>query len=209
MNRGRALIAKRHAQFALVVLASAVALRSPIGDLAKLSFRNGLYSHVPFVPVLIACVLYAKRESLFSRVEYSPGAGLALAAMGALFSAASFLFARGLTPDDRLSLLTVSLLLVWAGAFTFAYGIHTLTKALYPVLLALFMIPLPDFPNDRLVRLLQRTGRLRLSGPSHPWVTGVARGECLPLSSDEHQDRRSMQRPSLARRAYHYERRSV
>lgn len=148
---------KRHLLFASAILVSIVIFWSPIKALTALSIRDDLYSHIPFMPVLIGCFFYAKRKAIFPHVGYSVRTGISVVAIGAVLSLACLALGISLARNDALCLLTISLLLVWTGVFVLFYGAGTLERASFPLLLALFMIPLPNFLNEAMVGALRRS----------------------------------------------------
>lgn len=147
---------RRHVLFGVAVLVSLALFRAPLTDLLGLSFRDGSYSHVPFMPVLAGCFFYWKRSSIFSDLRYSFLPGALCMGLG-LLSGFGLSHWVELTQSGRLSLSMCSVLLVWIGAFIACYGSLTFRKALFPFLLLLFVIPLPHSVSDTVVTLLRRS----------------------------------------------------
>ncbi|MBD3322459.1 MAG: hypothetical protein GF350_15260, partial [Chitinivibrionales bacterium] len=58
-------------------------------------------------------------------------------------------------PNDILSLITLSLIIIWSGMFLLLYGAGTFRKALFPATFLLFTIPVPLFVLLPYVRFLQ------------------------------------------------------
>lgn len=117
-----------------------------------------LYSHIGLIPVISAYFFYADRASIFTPARSSPVPGLLIAVCGvALYAAVSRLplFSGKNGPNDYLSLLYLSVFMAWCGGFVISYGTEALKKAAFPVLLLLFMVPLPGLVVEKLVLTLQ------------------------------------------------------
>ena len=63
--------------------------------------------------------------------------------------------ARAAGQEWLLSAETVSLVLIWVGAFTFFYGATTLRAAAFPMAFLLLMVPIPESILGRVINLLQ------------------------------------------------------
>jgi exosortase len=148
------MIAVRHVLFASSIFLSFVVFHSPLRDLLRLSSTDDLYSHIPFMPILIGAFFYGGRRSIFSRVRYSPAAGAASLGLG-------ILFARGLTYFSDFSqkgCLTpsiLSVLSVWVAVFICFYGFAAFRRALFPFALLLFVVPVPESLTRPVVLVLQ------------------------------------------------------
>jgi|WetSurMetagenome_2_1015567.scaffolds.fasta_scaffold25212_2 exosortase len=147
---------KRNILFILSILASLVAFYSPIRQLLGLSLHNELYSHIPLIPLMSGFFLFWSRKSIFSKVEYSFGAGATTIVTGALLGIAGFVGVTNHNQDDYLSLLTFSVWLTWIGSFILCYGFQSSKRASFPLLFLLFMIPLPSVVTQAAVQFLQR-----------------------------------------------------
>lgn len=147
---------RRHLFFGSALILSFAAFLSPLGQLARLSLSDELYSHIPLMPLVAGAFLYWKRDSIFSRIQYSPVAG-AMFVIPGISLGGLFAFSPELSLNDNLSAAVFSALLVWTGAFTWCYGFGTLKKAVFPLLLMIFIVPPPSSLVRPIVALLQAT----------------------------------------------------
>ena len=135
-----------------------ILFRLPLSDLLRGAIHNDQrYSHVFFIPLISACVVYFKRRSVFPEVRYCPSWGvpalaLALTLYWVLGKARLFP-----DPNDFLSCAVAALVLFWVAAFLLCYGVKALRAATFPLCFLLFMIPMPTFLLDTTVAALQRT----------------------------------------------------
>jgi exosortase len=152
-----AKITRRYALFLISILLLVIIFCVPLKELIELSSVNELYSHIPLMPLLSGYFFYFRRKSIFSEVEYSPGAGGTLTAAGcALYAVNYFTRVFDFNQNDRLSLVVLSGMVVLAGIFTLFYGVVSLRRAAFPLLLLLFAIPLPSQVAQEIIHLLQR-----------------------------------------------------
>lgn len=121
-----------------------VAYVQPLTDLIRRSMQSELNSYIPLVPFVSAYVFYLQRHELPSRYRSSIVGTVVLCVVGlALFVAATTLNAT-LSPNDRLSLITFSyVVLVSAGGFLFL-GSEWMAGAALPAAFLMFLVPLPD-----------------------------------------------------------------
>ena len=59
-------------------------------------------------------------------------------------------------PEYRLSLAMLGLVMFWAGGFVFCYGLRAFGSAAFPILLLLFMVPLPPAVLTAIIVFLQK-----------------------------------------------------
>ncbi|MGH9356954.1 MAG: exosortase/archaeosortase family protein [Terriglobia bacterium] len=146
---------RRDLYFALVVFFSSLACYAPLRTLLKLSIESETDSYVMLIPLLSIILIYLERKRIFVCSEYRLGKGtlVLLAGVGGLIAGGKHLF-----PIDKansLSLLILSLVLVWIGGFIGCYGTRAFKLAAFPLLFLFLMIPIPDFLLDKIVFALQ------------------------------------------------------
>ena len=96
-----------------------------------------------------------KRTTLFENPVYSYGAGAPLLAIAAVLFLAGRTQGAALNQNDYTSLITLSAIIFWVGTFIFLYGPAAFRAAMFPLLLLVFMIPIPSFLLDKAILLLQ------------------------------------------------------
>ncbi|MCK9417969.1 MAG: exosortase [Nitrospirae bacterium] len=127
----------------------------PLRELALTSWRNEYYTYIPFIPFISAYLIHDDRQNIFSRQEYSLIPGLALIGISGLLLYVVHAHASCAGSDDRLSITTFLLIMLWTGGFTLFYGIGTLKAAAFPLLFLLFAVPIPNIALEKAISLLQ------------------------------------------------------
>lgn len=127
----------------------------PLYRLALISLRNPMYSHALLIPWVSLYIFWADRKSIFSKTAYSLYSGAGLMAISLLLVLYQKYQLGSLSQIDTLSLL-ISCLVIWIiGGFLLVCGRQSFKRALFPLLFLGFMIPLPSFVLDPVVRILQ------------------------------------------------------
>ncbi len=148
--------ARSYLPFAALWLLSIPLLWGPLREMVALSLDDGRYSHLILIPLISAFFLYRERRRILAGARFSPRPGIALVC-GALALYAPF--AAGLLqpgPAYRLSVLMLSVWLVWAAAFALGCGVPSARAAKFPLLLLLLLVPVPSPWMDGVIALLQR-----------------------------------------------------
>lgn len=141
------LPARRRLRIALAgaALLSATALGPSLAGLFRLAMRDERYTHVLFVPLAVAGLLFLRRRRM-PPPETSPAAGAVFFLLAATAYVLSWLPAggpSGLSPH-RLTLATLSLVLGWISVFAALWGWRALRSAGFECLLLFATVPLPE-----------------------------------------------------------------
>ena len=158
----RAPMVTRTGGFAAFVVLTVVIFWAPLSTLIRFSFQEEHYSHIVLVPAVSGFLLLYGRRRIFAQVETSWKAAVGLLAAGALFRWCGLAYAGSPSENDRLFIMTFSLVLMWIGAFVFCYGLRALRAGLFPVLFLVLMVPLPDLLLNAVIFSLQ-TGSAEVS----------------------------------------------
>ncbi len=144
-----------HASFLFLFALSLVLFRAPLAILLSASLHDDRYSHVFFIPLISACLVYFRRSSTFQESGYCFPAAPLLLPGAALFL---FIQRQPLFSDqnDYLSCAVFAIVFTWVAAFLLCYGLKPLRAALFPLCFLLLMIPMPTILLDRAVSALQR-----------------------------------------------------
>jgi exosortase len=130
------------------------------GDLLKYLIEkilgNETYSHIPLVPLVTIFLIYAERQSIFSRRAQSWKIAAALAFAGVAILALTRWNVWQWDGDNQVSVLVLGLILLWAGAFGIFFGEDALRKAFFPLAFLAFAIPLPPQLFSEFIGVLQR-----------------------------------------------------
>ena len=154
----------RSACFAIFVGLTLAVFSTPVSMLIGFSFQiqNHHYSHVVLVPLVSASLLLLGRKRIFSHVETRWGAGVGLLVGGALLYSLGQGYSASLSENDHLSIMILSVVIIWIGGFVLCYGIRAFRSGLFPVLFLFLMVPIPDIFLNRVIFWLQ-TGSAEVS----------------------------------------------
>lgn len=146
----------RHAIFILAVLVAAAIMYDPLTGLFASKLYRDYHSLIPFIPIISIYLLYMKRKEIWGNMQYSFGPGAAVIITGLIFSAVGMVYGDTLNQNDYATVLTSSALVLFWGAFIFAYGIKAFAAALFPLLFLVFMVPVPAFIMEEIIVFLQK-----------------------------------------------------
>jgi exosortase len=144
---------RRHFYFAGAVAASILLYWNTFSTLAIFSLHEESSSHLLLIPIVSIYLLYSERKRIFATVQSRAIPGLLLILAGVIFHWTTVARASG--QDWLLSGETLSLILIWAGAFTVFYGATALRAAAFPMAFLLLMVPMPESILGRVITLLQ------------------------------------------------------
>jgi exosortase len=143
---------------------------SPITDLVQMSMHSDTFSYIPFMPLIIAYLMYSNRQRLLSHNESDYPTGFIFISIGVMTLLFALIPNSMLDEYSKLTIKTISMILIWIGGFAFCYGIRTLKAAAFPISFLLFMVPVPADILDKFILILQigsteaAYGFLRISG---------------------------------------------
>jgi len=140
--------------FVFFSLISLLMFFQPLRELTRFSLGSPYYSHIWLIPFVSLFFLITERKRIFSEVFFSPGAGAVLWVLSVIIFIAGWMNQTSLSANDHTSVVTLSGVLFTHGSFLFAYGGKAYRKALFPLLLLVFMIPIPLFLMDRILDIL-------------------------------------------------------
>lgn len=149
------LITPRNVFFLFFSAVISIIFFTPIRELFVLSQDNELYSHIFFIPIVSAYIIYQRKTEIFSGCRFSFGPGIVFLIAGIIM----YLFGRtqGLQFDqnDYLSIMMFSALLSWLGIFVIFFGIKAFQKAVFPLLFLVLIVPIPLFAVNKIIFILQ------------------------------------------------------
>jgi len=145
-------VVTRHTVFLLLCGVGAAFFFSPVVHLLRMSFHSELYSHIPLIPLISLFILFFRRKKILGDITWG-WAGAVLLALGsiALLNANRI---GGIDNNDYLSMVMSGAVLWFIGSFVLAYGGKAFKKAMFPLLLLAFVIPIPKFILEPFVDLL-------------------------------------------------------
>ncbi|HYA13950.1 MAG TPA: exosortase/archaeosortase family protein [Syntrophales bacterium] len=113
------------------------------------------YSHIVLIPFVSIYLLYQKRKSILSKINYSFTAGLPLIIIGCLLYFTGLSMKDQLSQNDFTSIIALSSVVFISGAFILIYGTQAFKSALFPFLFLIFIIPIPSSLLDGIIHFLQ------------------------------------------------------
>ena len=121
-----------------------------------LALRDDQYTHILLILPVSAALIFLDWES----PEGSTGAGVNLGAALLALAAVTTIVARleivPLRADEQLSVNILGLVVWWIGAFIVCFGTRAFKRSLFPLCFLFWIVPLPEFILNPIVRLLQQ-----------------------------------------------------
>lgn len=148
-----------HSIFGLLFGLSLPVFWKPLWTLGGFALGSEQYSHILLIPLVTVFLLYQERRTIFGNPSARDRArgGTAIGA-GLLLHALYLYLATGgrWSLNDRISLATFSVVLVWLGLFLTFYGRQAFRAALFPLLFLFLMVPIPEAMLDSVIVALQK-----------------------------------------------------
>jgi exosortase len=113
-------------------------------------------SLVIVTPFLSMALILRMKAQVFADVRSSTSWGMPVAGIGVLLYVLLSLRSAALSASDALSAKMLALVLLWIGAFLLLYGKESGRKALFPLLMLLFMVPIPEALLAKTIHVLQQ-----------------------------------------------------
>ena len=142
--------------FLLLCAASLVVGWRPLAATFSLALQSEAYTHVLLVLPVSAALIFSAGGLRVARPERNFRSGSAVLLVALSIGCLAWIRPGGMGEDLQLSLYMAGIITWWVGAFIYSFGIHTLQKNAFPLLLLLWMVPLPEFVLGRVVGFLQQ-----------------------------------------------------
>ena len=118
-----------------------------------LALRDDQYTHLLLIlPVSVALIFMDWKSP-------GPSTGVSLGVGSGLLVAAALVLPRfgavALHSGEQLAVNMLALVMWWTGAFIFSFGTPAFRRAVFPLCFLLWIVPIPQFLLDPIVRLLQ------------------------------------------------------
>lgn len=128
---------------------------APLKMLFIRSWHDEIYDYIPLIPLVSLYFLYLQKKDLFTAAEYALPAGITIL----LFGLAVYLIGtheKGrLNQNDYLSIITLSIVVIWIGGFVLLHGLNVFRKTLFPLLFLFFIVPLPAVLLEKVISFFQ------------------------------------------------------
>ena len=148
-------LSRRHLSFLLFFLGSLFVLWRPLSGLVSFSLTHDYGSHIALVAPASVYIIYLKRREIFSNLQSSLFAGSTLFLAGAILYWLSHRRALPFLQSGYDSAEILAIVVLWISGFILVYGTRAFTRALFPLLFLLLLIPIPGFLLNKAVFLLQ------------------------------------------------------
>jgi exosortase len=144
--------------FGIVVLlvGSVVVGWHPLVSTLRLAVENDAYTHILLILPLSLTFIYAERKSLHLAAEPSVYHGLVVLCIAAVTAALSQWKTIGMTADVQVSIIMLALVTWWIGSFVFCFGARVSRLMLFPLCFLFWMVPLPAFVLNGIIKCLQQ-----------------------------------------------------
>jgi exosortase len=120
------------------------------------------------MPFVIAYFLIRDRKNIFAEIGFSLYSGTALAIIGLGIGRIGTIYKSDLVQNDYLCLMTLSAVTCFIGSFLIVYGKRVFRKALFPLSLLIFFLPVPSLIMDPLIKFL-----ITASAQTTEWIFSV------------------------------------
>jgi exosortase len=144
----------RHGLFLAVLAAVVIWFWEPLINLYALTKQQEHYSHIVLIPWLSLYAFYVDRTAILSSKQWSPGLGLFLMGMGAVWAWRVDAATDG---TDVLSGQMLGFVVLCWGAFVLCYGPAACRSFSFGLLFLLCMVPLPANVLNTVIVFLQRS----------------------------------------------------
>lgn len=145
----------RNLLFLIFNIGTVVAFYAPLKELAKMSSKSELYSHVLLIPIISGYFLFGKRKEVIFSAKYSYKFGPIISLIGLIIY---FYFSSkiiSLNQNDLMSIKIYSIVLFWLGGFLFFYGVKSFQIAIFPALFLFLFAPIPSIVVEKFIFFLQ------------------------------------------------------
>ncbi len=146
-------LSARLAAFAAFIVVSIGLAWVPAQHFFRFAYRTGDESYILLVPLICAGLIYRDQEKVFADAK----AGMNWAAGACLVAGAAAVVLAYLTRGDLQLLATAfGLGALWSGGFLAFFGVKAGRAALFPLLMLLWMLPIPASILDPIEVALQK-----------------------------------------------------
>jgi exosortase len=139
----------------LGAISLAICFRPLISSVA-LALRDDQYTHILLILPVSLALIFLDWKSPEASTGASVNCGVGLLTLAAVVT---FLTRFGLVarhPDEQLSVNMLALVVWWIGAFIVCFGMRAFKRAFFPLCFLFWIVPLPEFILNPIVRLLQQ-----------------------------------------------------
>ena len=122
----------------------------------SLALRDDQYTHLLLILPISVALIYVDWKCPGPTERLGAGLGSGLMAASALVTIVARWGWISLQSDEQLSLNMLALVVWWIGSFIFCFGTGAFQRAAFPLCFLFWIVPLPQFMLDPIVRWLQQ-----------------------------------------------------
>jgi exosortase len=141
--------------FFLLTAISLLIWWSPLTSSLALAVRDSQYTHILLILPVSLSLIYLEWNPAESVADQRSNIGSILLAAAVAATIAARFQVFPLRQDEQLSLNMLALVVWWIGSFIVSFGTRAFQRALFPLCFLLWIVPIPEFVLNPIVRLLQ------------------------------------------------------
>lgn len=145
----------RHLIFLFFAMVTLGVFYEHLVNLFVQSLNHDTNDYIPLVPLVSAFFFYLDRKSIFEKTGYSVPVGLGTVAVGVVVYLMGMTQGHRLSQNDYMSLMTLSIVIIWIGGFVCCYGLRAFRGARFALLFLFFIVPIPTFAMQTMIAILQ------------------------------------------------------
>jgi exosortase len=142
-------------RFSVLVAISLLIWWIPLIASFALALRDSQYTHILLILPVSVSLMYLEWKSSESFAEPRSSLALILLVAAVVATVVARLQILPLRRDAQLTVNMLALVVWWIGAFTVSFGTRAFQRALFPLCFLFWIVPIPEFMLNPIVRLLQ------------------------------------------------------
>ncbi len=142
-------------RFSVLAAISLLVWWRPLTASLALALRDNQYTHILLILPISITLIYLEWKSSETSAESRSSFGLILLVAAVAASIVARLQIFSLRLDEQLSVSMLALVAWWIGAFIVSFGTRAFQRALFPLCFLFWIVPIPEFVLNPIVRLLQ------------------------------------------------------
>jgi exosortase len=142
-------------RFSLLTVISLMVWWSPLTSSLGLAVRDSQYTHILLILPVSISLIFLEWKSSDSSAESRSGVGLILLVAALVATVIARFHFASLPSDQQLSVNMLALVVWWIGAFIVSFGTRAFQRALFPLCFLFWIVPIPEFVLNPVVRWLQ------------------------------------------------------
>jgi exosortase len=141
--------------FSLLTAISLLVWWSPLTSSLALAVRDSQFTHILLILPVSVSLIYLEWSGSESFADPHSSIGFLLLVGAVAATIAAKFHILPLRPDEQLSVNMLALVVWWIGAFIVSFGTRAFQRALFPLCFLFWIVPIPEFVLNPIVRLLQ------------------------------------------------------